>query len=95
MNYSFYDNLEYKQLLDLISNQHKGRVMLSREQTAKLLGIGVSTLDLRIAQGRDIPRYIKMGDAKNSRIAFAITDIAAYIFLKRVKISGQDIGDRL
>ena len=47
--------------------------MLNRQQTAKLLSIGTSTLDLRISQGRDIPRYIKMGDAKNSRIASAIS----------------------
>lgn len=80
-----YNDLEYKTLLEHISNQYKGKVVLDRNQTAAVLGIGVSTLDLRISQGRDIPRYIKMGDAKNSRIAFAITDIAAYIFQKRVK----------
>ena len=80
-----YNDLEYKPLLEHISSQYKGKVVLDRNQTAAVLGIGVSTLDLRISQGRDIPRYIKMGDAKNSRIAFAITDIAAYIFQKRVK----------
>ncbi|WP_180382209.1 helix-turn-helix transcriptional regulator [Campylobacter concisus] len=55
-------------------------MVLDRKQTAAVLGIGISTLDLRISQGRNIPRYIKMGDANNSRMAFAITDIAAYIF---------------
>ncbi|WP_148817096.1 hypothetical protein [Campylobacter concisus] len=60
-------------------------MVLDRKQTAGVLDIGVSTLDLRISQSRDIPRYIKMRDAKNSRMAFAITDIAAYIFQKRVK----------
>ena len=86
---NFYEDTDYKHLLDCIKSQFTGKVMLNREQTAKLLGIGVSTLDLRIAEGRDIPRYIKMGDAKNSRIAFSITDIATYIFAKRVRISGQ------
>ena len=80
-----FTNTEYKALLEHIAGQHKGQAVLNRQQTAKLLNIGVSTLDLRISQGRDIPRYIKMGEAKNSRIAFAITDIAAYIFQKRVK----------
>ena len=80
-----YNDVEYKTLLEHRSSQYKGKVVLDRKQTAAVLGIGVSTLDLRISQGRDIPRYIKMGDAKNSRIAFAITDIAAYIFQKRVK----------
>ncbi|QKG28698.1 hypothetical protein [Campylobacter sp. RM16187] len=86
---NFYDNQDYKQLLECIKSQFAGKVMLNREQTSKILGIGLSTLDLRISQNRDIPRYIKMGDAKNSRIAFSITDIAAYIFQKRIKISGQ------
>ena len=81
----YFTNTEYKVLLEHISSQYKGKVVLDRKQTAAVLGIGISTLDLRISQGRDIPRYIKMGDAKNSRIAFAITDIATYIFQKRVK----------
>ena len=80
-----YNDVEYKALLEHIAGQYKGQAVLNRQQTAKLLSIGVSTLDLRISQGRDIPRYIKMGNAKNSRIAFAITDIAAYIFQKRIK----------
>ena len=79
-----YNDVGYKTLLEHISSQYKGKVVLDRKQTAAVL-VGISTLDLRISQGRDIPRYIKMGDAKNSRIAFAITDIAAYIFQKRVK----------
>ena len=80
-----YNDLEYKTLLEHIFSQYKGKVVLDRKQTAAVLGIGISTLDLRISQGRDIPHYIKMGDAKNSRIAFAITDIAAYIFKKGLK----------
>ena len=80
-----YNDVEYKTLLEHISSQYKGKVVLDRKQTAGVLDIGVFTLDLRISQSRDIPRYIKMGDAKNSRMAFAITDIAVYIFQKRVK----------
>ena len=80
-----YNDVEYKTLLEHISSQYKGKVVLDIKQTAGVLDIGVSTLDLRISQGRNIPGYIKMGEAKNSRIAFAITDIAAYIFQKRVK----------
>lgn len=86
MTNEIYNNPEYKHLLECINGQYKEHIMLDRKQTAKLLGVGVSTLDLRIAQGRDIPRYIKMGDAKNSRIAFAITDIAMYIFQRRVRV---------
>ena len=85
MSHELYNDLEYKTLLEHISSQYKRKVVLDRKQTAAVLGISISTLDLRISQGRDIPRYIKMGEAKNSRIAFVITNIAAYIFQKRVK----------
>lgn len=47
-----YHDVEYKTLLKHISSQYKGKVVLDRKQTAGVLGIGVSTLDLRISQGR-------------------------------------------
>ena len=68
-----YNDVEYKTLLEHIDNQYKGQAVLNRQQTAKLLSVGTSTLDLRISQGKDIPHYIKMGGAMNSRMAFAIS----------------------
>ena len=44
-----YNDVEYKTLLEHISSQYKGKVVLDRKQTAGVLGIGVSTLDLRIS----------------------------------------------
>lgn len=78
-------DINLKDYIELIKSAFPGCVMLNREQAAKALGIGVSTLDLRIAQGRDIPRYIKMGDAKNSRIAFSVIDVAQFIYERRIK----------
>lgn len=68
-----YNDVEYKTLLEHIANQYKGQAVLNRQQTAKVLSVGTSTLDLRISQGKDIPHYIKMGGAMNSRMAFAIS----------------------
>lgn len=68
-----YNDVEYKTLLEHIANQYKGQAVLNRQQTAKLLSVGTSTLYLRISQGKDIPHYIKMGGAMNSRMAFAIS----------------------
>lgn len=68
-----YNDVEYKTLLEHIANQYKGQAVLNRQQTAKVLSVGTSTLDLRISQDKDIPHYIKMGGAMNSRMAFAIS----------------------
>ncbi len=40
-----YNDVEYKTLLEHISSQYKGKVVLDRKQTAAVLGIGISTLD--------------------------------------------------
>ena len=59
---------------------------LDRKQTAKAIGIGLSTLDLRIKDGRNLPRYIKIGDAKNSRIVFPLLSIAEFLTNQRQKV---------
>jgi len=44
-----YNDVEYKTLLEHIANQYKGQAVLNRQQTAKLLSVGTSTLYLRIS----------------------------------------------
>ncbi|WP_346746983.1 hypothetical protein [uncultured Campylobacter sp.] len=44
-----YNDVEYKTLLEHIANQYKGQAVLNRQQTAKVLSVGTSTLDLRIS----------------------------------------------
>ncbi len=44
-----YNDVEYKTLLEHIAGQYKGQAVLNRQQTAKLLSVGTSTLDLRIS----------------------------------------------
>lgn len=39
-------------------------MFLNRKETAKTLGIAVSTLDLRIKDGSDLPSFVKIGSAK-------------------------------
>lgn len=45
-------------------------MFLNRKETAKTLGIAVSTLDLRIKDGRDLPSFVKIGSAKKLKISF-------------------------
>ncbi|WP_170020758.1 hypothetical protein [Campylobacter sp. RM16190] len=72
--------------LESLERQFVGKQSLNRQETAKALGIGVSTLDLRIKEGRNLPEYIKIGDAKNSRIVFTLVSIAQFLTESRQKV---------
>ncbi|PSM51437.1 hypothetical protein CBLAS_1394 [Campylobacter blaseri] len=81
------DNVNFLKLtIESLERQFQGRQSLNRKETAKVLGIGVSTLDLRIKEGRNLPEYIKIGDAKNSRIVFTLVAIAQYLTNARQKV---------
>ena len=73
-------------VLQSLERQFPAMQALDRKQTAKAIGIGLSTLDLRIKDGRNLPRYIKIGDAKNSRIVFLLLSIAEFLTNQRQKV---------
>lgn len=81
------DNQTYfEQTLKSLERQFPKKMSLSRKETARALGIAVSTLDLRIKDGRDLPSFIKVGSAKNSRLVFTLTSIAEYLTNARQKV---------
>lgn len=49
------------------------------------LNISPSTLDLYISKGIGLPRYKKLGLAKNARVVFNIYDIAVYLNTEKVE----------
>jgi len=73
-------------VLQSLERQFPFKQTLDRKQTAEAIGIGLSTLDLRIKDGRKLPRYIKIGDAKNSRIVFPLLSIAEFLINQRQKV---------
>ncbi|MFC2587105.1 MAG: helix-turn-helix transcriptional regulator [Campylobacter sp.] len=73
-------------VLQSLERQFPSKQALDRRQTAEAIGIGLSTLDLRIKDGRNLPRYIKIGDAKNSRIVFPLLSIAEFLTNQRQKV---------
>ena len=81
------DNNEFlNTVLQSLERQFPAMQALDRKQTAKAIGIGLSTLDLRIKDGRNLSRYIKIGDAKNSRIVFSLLSIAEFLTNQRQKV---------
>ncbi len=52
---------------------------ISKKETAKEIGVGLSTISRMMAEGIGIPNYKKIGSAKNSRVVFPIVDVAEFL----------------
>ena len=76
----------FEQTSKSLERQFPKKMFLNRKETAKALGIAVSTLDLRIKYGRDLPSFIKLESAKNSRLVFTLISIAEYLTNARQKV---------
>ena len=61
-----------------LSNKYN-KSTLNKVELGKELGISVSTINQNILKGKNLPSYIKNGDAKNSKVTFNILDVAKYI----------------
>jgi len=59
--------------------QKYNRIVIGKKELAKELNISLSTLDLYLSKGIGLPKYKKLGTAKNSRVIFNIYDIAVFL----------------
>lgn len=62
---------------------HSGTYLLSKKDTAKIIGVSISSLDRLKEQGVG-PKYKKTGNAKNSTVKYPIQAIAEYIINNNV-----------
>ena len=53
--------------------------VIGKKELAKELNIAPSTLDLYLAKGIGLPKYKKLGTAKNARVVFNLYDIAVFL----------------
>ena len=58
--------------------------VIGKKELAIELNIAPSTLDLYISKGF-LPKYKKLGLAKNARVIFNIYDVAVYINSKKIE----------
>ncbi len=54
-------------------------VQIGKKQYAEIIGGSVSAVDHYIAKGYGIPKYRKIGNARNSRVLFSLRDVAEYL----------------
>jgi len=53
--------------------------VIGKKEMAQELNIAPSTLDLYLSKGIGLPRYKKLGIAKNARVIFNLYDIAVFL----------------
>jgi len=61
------------------------RTVVSKKEMAQELNISQSTLDLYMSKGIGLPKYKKLGTAKNARVVFNIYDVAVYLNSEKIE----------
>ena len=59
--------------------------VIGKKELAKELNIAPSTLDLYLSKGIGLPRYKKLGTAKNARVVFNLYDIAVFLHSNQIE----------
>ena len=59
--------------------------VIGKKELAEELNIAPSTLDLYLSKGMGIPRYKKLGTAKNARVVFNLYDIAVFLHTDQIE----------
>ncbi|MDD3775473.1 MAG: hypothetical protein PHV08_05895 [Sulfurovaceae bacterium] len=65
-------------IYDYLNSKYK-RATIGKKEIAQELGVSLSTIDLYISKGMGIPRYRKLGKAKNAKVVFNIVDVAEFL----------------
>lgn len=58
---------------------------LTKIEMAQELGVALSTLSNYLASGRNLPNYIKLGEAKNARVLFPLREVADFLSQNLIK----------
>jgi len=61
------------------------RTVIGKKDLAKELNIALSTLDLYLSKGIGLPKYKKLGSAKNARVIFNLYDIAVFLNTNQIE----------
>jgi predicted DNA-binding transcriptional regulator AlpA len=65
--------------------QKYNRTVIGKKEMAQELNIASSTLDLYISKGIGLPKFKKLGTAKNARVIFNLYDIAVFLHTDQIE----------
>ncbi len=68
----------YKVIYNEMSLRYE-KATLTKKELAVELNISESTINLNMNKGVGIPEYVKLGDAKNSKVIFPILEVAKFL----------------
>jgi len=61
------------------------RTVIGKKELAQELNIAPSTLDLYLSKRIGLPRYKKLGTAKNARVVFNLYDLAVFLNTNQIE----------
>ncbi len=70
--------MDYKSIENQLHQQYK-KMVLSKKELAECLGLGVSTVSKLKSQGYGLPNYKKLGNSRNARVVFPISEVARFL----------------
>ncbi|MFA6144162.1 MAG: hypothetical protein WCW84_05115 [Sulfurimonas sp.] len=65
-------------ILSMLEEKY-GSILLTKKDLSQVMGCSLSTIDNLLKIGKNIPKHIKFGDAKNSSIRFCNIDVAEFL----------------
>ncbi len=70
--------MDYKSIENQLLKQYR-KMALSKKELAECLGLGVSTVSKLMSQGYGLPNYKKLGNSRNARVVFPISEVARFL----------------
>ncbi|MFA6138738.1 MAG: hypothetical protein WC667_11705 [Sulfurimonas sp.] len=67
-----------EKILAMLEEKYQS-ILLTKKDLAGVMSCSLSTIDNLLKHGKNIPKYIKFGDTKNTSIRFLNTDVAEFL----------------
>ncbi|MEA3553701.1 MAG: hypothetical protein U9R39_04755 [Campylobacterota bacterium] len=60
--------------------QQKYNITIGKSELSKILGVSESYINKCLMQGKGIPNYKKLGNSKNSKVIWNLSDVSDFIY---------------
>jgi CTP-dependent riboflavin kinase len=63
------------------------KATINKRELSKEIGCSIKTIERKIKEGMDIPRYIRSTDSRNGTYLFPIVEVAKFLESKLVQVA--------